>query len=76
MQAESQRREGNTAAAAATESQLNKLINDAVLNGQITNRTAFRQAIGQQLVARHSPDVAAILAQPKKFRQQYMQQGH
>jgi hypothetical protein len=72
MQAEQQRAQGNGVAATATEQQLSKLISDAAKSGQITNLSSFRRALAQQLTARHAPDIAAIMAQPKKMRSQYM----
>jgi hypothetical protein len=73
MQAQKERQGGNTVAAAATEQQFAKLVTDAVANGQLTNLAAFRRSLGQQLTARYAPDIAAIMAQPKKLRGLYMQ---
>jgi hypothetical protein len=74
MQAEMQRKNNDNVGAAATEQLLNSAIVDAARNGQITNMTAFRRSLAQQLVARHSPDIAAIMAQPKKDRARYQLQ--
>lgn len=74
VQAQIARAQGQETAAAGIDRQVRDVMQKAIKDGRITDAPSFQRQVAQEILARRAPDLSAILTQPKRLRQQYLQQ--